>query len=250
MSHTNSTDFYNLPQFLTGDKPAWLTDINNAFADIDTGIHIAQQKADSGYMLAESAQGDATLALTNAAAADAKGAGALASIEAAFDPTSVYSVGSKVIYNSLLYRCTVAITTPGPWSGSANWERITVDSIIPANAATLPYSTDPTEGTTKEKIDDNRIKSVLLIGSIESSYADANTIGYRNLVSDAVDITTLSNYPTGKRILGFSQEFCYAQSITNRNIIGLLIVENNTIRINSKIQDTYNFGIRVYYTEA
>lgn len=137
MSHTNSTTYYNLPQFLTGDKPAWLTDINNGFADIDAGIHAAKSAADS-------AQGDATQALTDAAgastaasAADAKGAGALASIENNFDPTSVYSVGAKVMYNSLLYRCTVAITTPGPWSGSANWERITVDGLIDANTANI-----------------------------------------------------------------------------------------------------------------
>ena len=35
MSHTNSTTNYALPQFLTTDKPAWLTDVNNAFSDID-----------------------------------------------------------------------------------------------------------------------------------------------------------------------------------------------------------------------
>ena len=140
MSHTNSTTNYGLPQFLTGDKPAWLTDINNAFSDIDSSIYAAQTKADTAYNDAGAAQGDATTALTNAAAADAKGAGALASIETAFDPTTIYAVGTKVIYNSLLYRCIVAVTTPGPWTGAANWERITVDSIIPGNAGDLAYS--------------------------------------------------------------------------------------------------------------
>lgn len=130
MSHTNSTTNYNLPQFLTTDKPAWLTDINGAFSDLDTAVYAAQSKADTAYTDAGNAQGDATSALTNAAAADAKAAGALASIEATFDPTTVYSVGAKVIYNSLLYRCIVAVTTPGPWTGSDNWERITVDSLI------------------------------------------------------------------------------------------------------------------------
>lgn len=130
MGHTNSTTNYGLPQFLTSDKPAWLTDVNNAMSDIDSAIYAAQSKADTAYNDAGTAQGDATTALTNAAAADAKGSGALASIEVAFDPTSVYSVGAKVIYNSLLYRCIVAVTTPGAWTGSANWERITVDNII------------------------------------------------------------------------------------------------------------------------
>lgn len=138
MGHTNSTTNYGLPQFITTDKPAWLTDINGAFSDIDTGLDAAKDAADA-------AQGDATQALTDAgnaataaAAADAKGSGAVASIEAAFDPTTIYAVGAKVMYNSLLYRCNVAIITPGPWTGAANWERITVDSLIPESGNDLP----------------------------------------------------------------------------------------------------------------
>ena len=130
MAHTNSTTNYNLPQFLTSDKPAWLTDVNNAFSDIDAGMYAAQTKADTAFTDAGNAQTDATTAINNAAAADAKGSGALASIETTFDPTTIYSVGAKVIYNSLLYRCIVAVTTPGPWTGSDNWERITVDNLI------------------------------------------------------------------------------------------------------------------------
>ena len=132
MSHTNSTTNYGLPQFLTGDKPAWLTDVNNAYADIDGAIYAAQSKADTAFTDAGNAQTDATTAINNAAAADAKGSGAIASIEVAFDPTTIYSVGARVMYNSLLYRCIVAVTTPGPWTGSTNWERITVDSLISA----------------------------------------------------------------------------------------------------------------------
>lgn len=130
MSHTNSTTNYALPQFLTSDKPAWLTDINNAFSDIDTAVYAAKSKADTAFTDAGNAQTDATTAINNAAAADAKGSGALASIEVAFDPTTIYAVGARVIYNSLLYRCIVAVVTPGPWTGSDNWERITIDNLI------------------------------------------------------------------------------------------------------------------------
>lgn len=130
MSHTNSTTNYGLPQFLTSDKPAWLTDVNNAFSDIDAGMYAAQSKADTAFADAGNAQTDATSAINSAAAADAKASGALASIESAFDPTTIYSVGAKVMYNSLLYRCTVAVVTPGPWTGSDNWERINVDNLI------------------------------------------------------------------------------------------------------------------------
>lgn len=132
MGHTNSTTYYNLPQFLTTDKPAWLTDINNAMSDIDTGLHAAQSDATTAGTNASQALLDASAASSAASTADAKGAGACASIEAAFDATAVYSVGAKVMYNNLLYRCTVAVVTPGAWTGSANWERITVDSLISA----------------------------------------------------------------------------------------------------------------------
>lgn len=130
MSHTNSTTNYSLPQFLPTDKPAWLTDINGAFSDLDTAVHNAQTKADTAFTDAGNAQADATTAINNAAAADAKASGAIASIELAFDPTTIYPVGSKVMYNALLYRCVVAVVTPGPWTGSDNWERINVDTLI------------------------------------------------------------------------------------------------------------------------
>lgn len=152
MGHTNSTTHYGLPQFLTSDKPAWLTDFNNAMSDIDAGLYTAQSDANTAGTNASQALLDASAASTAASAADAKGAGACASIEAAFDATAVYAIGSKVMYNSLLYRCTVAVTTPGPWTGSANWERITVNSLIPGDAAALPLGTTTPAGSTAEAI--------------------------------------------------------------------------------------------------
>ena len=130
MSHTNATTNYHFPQFITSDKPAWLTDINGAFVDLDNAIHTSETKADN-------AQGDATQALTDAgnaataaSAADAKGAGAVASIAVAFDSTTIYDQGDIVMYNSLLYVCSVPVVTPGQWTGSANWTRITVESQL------------------------------------------------------------------------------------------------------------------------
>ena len=132
MSHTNSTPNYNLPQFVTTDKPAWLTDINNAFSAIDTGIDAAKDAADAAQTTATDAGTTATGAATAASAADAKGTGALASIANAFDTTSTYAVGDLVMYNSLLYICSVAVATPGAWTGSANWNRITVEDKLDA----------------------------------------------------------------------------------------------------------------------
>lgn len=130
MAHSNSTQYYNLPQFDSTDKPAWLVDVNPAYSAIDTGIHAAKAAADSAQSDATQALSDASGASTAAAAADAKGSGAIASLATAFDSTATYSVGDVVIYNNLLYVCSVAIVTPGAWTGSANWSRVNIDDLI------------------------------------------------------------------------------------------------------------------------
>lgn len=43
--HTNSTTYYELPQFVGTDKPQWLTDINQSYLAIDTAIHNAYSLA-------------------------------------------------------------------------------------------------------------------------------------------------------------------------------------------------------------
>lgn len=137
MSHTNSTTNYGLPQFITTDKPAWLTDVNVAYSAIDTAMKNNQTAAANAQGDATQALSDASGASTAAAAADAKGAGAIASIAQAFDSTSTYVLGAVVMYNSLLYKCIVAVTTPGPWTGVTNWERINVTEMIAANASDI-----------------------------------------------------------------------------------------------------------------
>lgn len=54
MSHTNSTENYNLPQFNGTDIPDWLTDVNKGYSDIDAGMQAnkvsastANEKADN-----------------------------------------------------------------------------------------------------------------------------------------------------------------------------------------------------------
>lgn len=167
MSHTNSTPNYALPQFITTDKPAWLTDINGAFSAIDTGIDAAKDAADA-------AQGDATQALTDAGNAgttatnaDTKASGAVASIADTFSSTNTYAAGDYVMYNSLLYKCINAVTTPGAWTGSANWDRETVEGAIQASANTLNsqiatkanannvYTISQTDGLLAAKLDSN-----------------------------------------------------------------------------------------------
>lgn len=166
MAHTNSTTNYALPQFVSSDKPAWLTDVNTAYADIDTGMHNAQVAADNAQSDATQALSDASTASSTATSAEAKASGAIASISDSFDTTATYSVGDYVIYNNLLYRCIVDVITPGSWTGSANWERTTIESIIDSiDAADIPYDSN-------ESVSD-AITSLKTLGTLQALFTVA-----------------------------------------------------------------------------
>lgn len=166
MGHTNSTPNYALPQFVTTDKPAWLTDINGAFSDIDTGLDAAKDAADA-------AQGDATQALTDAgnaataaATAGTKADGVIASIADAFSTALTYNEGDYVMYNSLLYVCIAAVTTPGAWTGVANWDRITIEDIIPFSADALPITAG--SSTMTQSVIDTKAEKAVTTGAVEA----------------------------------------------------------------------------------
>lgn len=80
MASTNKTTHYELSQYVGSDKPTYLTDYNNDMSAIDTGIYNAQTKADSGYTLANTADGKADTALTNAGSAQTDASSALTKI--------------------------------------------------------------------------------------------------------------------------------------------------------------------------
>lgn len=130
MAHTNSTTHYALPQFITTDKPAWLTDINNAYVAIDTGIYNAKKSGDDAQADATQALSDAGAAQATANGADGKASGAIASLSETFLDSSTYDVGDLVMYNNLLYVCHTAVTIPGAWTGASNWSRTDIDTIL------------------------------------------------------------------------------------------------------------------------
>ena len=91
MSHTNTTTNYNLPQFLSSDKPAWMADMNVAFNDIDGQMKL---NADA----AANAQSDVNDHALNFAAG--------------YSNASTYDVGDVVVYNNRMYICDIAVTVP------------------------------------------------------------------------------------------------------------------------------------------
>lgn len=83
MGHTNSTANLALPQFIGTDKPTWLSDVNGAFAAIDTyagnndaALAITDSKADTAI-------GDAASAVTTAGNAATTAGNAAATATAA-----------------------------------------------------------------------------------------------------------------------------------------------------------------------
>ena len=90
-------------------------------------------------------------------------------------------------------------------------------------------------------------KSVLLTGTLNCTYADVSTIGYRTTNADIIDITTMTDYPTGKHILGYCVE--YANMGTNAYLT-IVNITSGKISGNSKTSGSISFGIRVYYTES
>ena len=63
--HTNSTQNYNLPQFIGSDKPTWLGDVNTAMSTIDTAIGTNASNISSLGTRVTSAEGIASQASTD-----------------------------------------------------------------------------------------------------------------------------------------------------------------------------------------
>ncbi len=84
MGHTNSTANLGLPQFIGTDKPTWLSDVNGAFAAIDTyagnndaALAITDAKADTAINDAASAVTTATNAANTAGTASTQATNAV-----------------------------------------------------------------------------------------------------------------------------------------------------------------------------
>ena len=119
MAHTNSTTNYALPQFIGTDKPAWLTDVNNAYSAIDTAIKAAADAASGAAATAASAAntagnaqtaaGNAQTTATNAATLAGNNATAIGNLQAALsDLTTIVNALNNA-------RHVVSITNESGW---------------------------------------------------------------------------------------------------------------------------------------
>ena len=107
MSFTNSTPNLHLPQYLASDVPSWLTDINNAFLAIDTGVQSSVTSAQVAVATAATVEAEAASATSLATVAEAKAVAASAAAVAA-DTNSALALaaatGINVLDNSFFPR--------------------------------------------------------------------------------------------------------------------------------------------------
>lgn len=98
MGSTNFTPNYNLPQFIGTDKPAWLTDVNTAFSNIDTAIKNAADDASSAVSTAGSASSAAAGAVNSVNTLDTQintpGTGLAAQVTA--QGTAITNIGNTI----------------------------------------------------------------------------------------------------------------------------------------------------------
>lgn len=253
MSHTNSTANYQLPQFLPTDKPAWLVDVNGAFTAIDAQMKSNQTTAETASANASQALSEATTASAAATAATNTANGAIASLANAFETTSTYTKGDIVIYNSLLYICTVNVTVPGSWTGSANWSRITVENSI----VKIPQIEDDIAALKNPTVDSFVIntESVVTAGYITGYKSGRLVVISANATLSGLSsgATVLGNIPVASNhpIINVYCEGAYGSSSAAGTTVRLNVNTNGIITVYAPTGVTGANGIRftmVYFT--
>ena len=138
MGYTNKTSHYELPQWIAGDKPSWLGDVNTAMLNIDTAI----AGADASASAAES----------SAAAANAQ----------------VQAQEAKITKNTTDIQ---ALTENlADTQGEVNNVKTTAEGALPKSGGTMTGNlilnaapTSDLQAATKKYVDDNSGKGALML---------------------------------------------------------------------------------------
>lgn len=138
MGYTNKTSHYDLPQWIAGDKPSWLGDVNTAMLNIDTAI----AGADASASAAES----------SAAAANAQ----------------VQAQEAKITKNTTDIQ---ALTENlADTQGEVNNVKTTAEGALPKSGGTMTGNlilnaapTSDLQAATKKYVDDNSGKGALML---------------------------------------------------------------------------------------
>ena len=151
MGYTNKTSHYDLPQWIAGDKPSWLGDVNTAMLNIDTAI--------------AGADASATAAESSAAAANAQ----------------VQAQEPKITKNTTDIQALTARLADA--EGEISTTKATATAALPKSGGTMTGSLilkgDPTgelEAATKKYVDDKEVTVTALTPN--ATYANINPTGF------------------------------------------------------------------------
>ena len=106
-------------------------------------------------------------------------AGLEASIAVPFSDMLTYAVGDRVMHDCHLYRCEIAVETPGEWVGE-NWELVSVDGLLnsldESKQDALTFDQTPTEDSTNPVTSGGvYAEDEKLAGSIAEPYSELTT---------------------------------------------------------------------------
>lgn len=157
MSSTNKTTNYELPQFISTDKPTWLGDFNGAMSDIDTQMKNNADAASAAAATANAAAPATDLALTD---------GRVSALESAVSSLETNLVKLRVYKGQY---------TTGTLTGdSTHTFTVTLPGTYQNILAVVPIGYDPSSSwTTRLVFDDAQTSGsvrVRIVGSVNQYY--------------------------------------------------------------------------------
>ncbi len=172
---------------------------------------------------------------------------------APYDENTTYNVPSLVIYNNLIYKLNDGEDgTTGPWDPT-KWTQTsvaelaqligTLSSLTTTNKDSLVDAVNEVNG----KIDG--LSSVNLDFSISCRTSATGICPYRSSGSEAVNITTLPTYPTGKTILAVIPQYSYLAGSGNMSQPCLVNVYGTTVYAGSYASGDVDVRVTVLYKD-
>ena len=236
MSATNKTTNYELPQFISTDKPTWLTDVNGAFATIDsqmksnhdlaetanTSASTAQSTAETASATASTASTNASTALSTAQTAESNASTALSTAQSASsDASTALSTANTASTNA-----STALSTANTASSTASSAQSdATNALTKANtlisdfnistrtsaqcASFMPSATGITYNGNVVLLDSTTSQLFKFYGSLEIVATDTASIGLSSIPKGDSDVQlygidtglSLTNAPSGSYVI-------------------------------------------------
>ena len=120
-----------------------------------------------------------------------------------------------------MYVCSVAVVTPGPWTGSANWTRVTVESVIDnLTASDIHYGVSSNVNTELGNINTALSEKSNLLTT--GTYSNTFTVAASADVAVDITITKAGYTPIGIVGYGIGNLYCMPHNMS--------IIDSNTAR--------------------